>query len=149
MFAISDGQNDVIAALNPESYGRTPEEAVYTVDGIYTYADGEQRNARMYFQNGVMTQVFGFTGENSTGSPREIVPQRGDTFTVQQQWLDLDAQGNVTGSAAQLGDTLAFGDLPLIWKELDAAAGGYVLGFSVQDLDGNDAATEFTQVTVE
>ena len=149
MFAISDGQDDVIAALNPESYGRSPEEAIYSVEGLYTYSDGEQRAARMYFQNGVMTQVFGFTGENGAGSPREILPQPGDTFTVQQQWLDLDAQGNVTGSATQLGDTLTFGDQPFIWKELDAAAGPYVLGFSVQDLDGNAAATEFTQVTVQ
>jgi hypothetical protein len=149
MFAISDGQNDVIAGLTPETYGRSPEEAIYSVNGIYTYTDGEQRDARMTFQNGVMMQVFGFTGEDNTGSPREILPQPGDTFTVQQQWLDLDAQGNVSGTATQLGDTLTFSDQPLIWKELDAAAGAYVLGFSAEDLDGSAAATVFTQVTVE
>ncbi|HSN77021.1 MAG TPA: hypothetical protein VL334_18260, partial [Anaerolineae bacterium] len=149
MFAISDGQNDVVAALNPESYGRTPEEAVYSVNGIYTYVDGEQRDARMTFQNGVMMQVFGFTGENGTAAPREILPQPGDQFTVQEQWLDLDEQGQVSGAATQMGDTLVFGDERFIWKELDAAVGPYILGFSAQDLDGAAAATVFTQVTVE
>lgn len=149
MFAISDGENDVIAGLMPETYGRSPEEAIYSVNGIYTYADGEERSARMTFQNGVMMQVFGFTGDDNTGAPREIVPQPGDRFTIQQQWLDLDAQGNVTGAATQLGDTLTFGEQRFTWKEMDAAAGQYVVGFSVQDLDGNAAATAFTQVTVE
>jgi hypothetical protein len=149
MFAISDGQNEVIAGLTPETYGRSPEEAVYSVNGLYTYSDGEQRDARMTFQNGVMMQVFGFTGENGTASPREILPQTGDTFTIQQQWLDLDAQGQVTGAATQLGETLTFGDQRFIWKELDAAVGQYILGFSAEDLDGNAAATVFTQVTVE
>ncbi len=149
MFAISDGQKEVIAGLTPETYGRSPEEAVYSVNGVYTYRDGEQRSARMTFQNGVMMQVFGFTGEGNTGSPREILPQPGDTFTIQQQWLDLDAQGQVTGSATQMGDTLTFGDQRFIWKELDAAVGQYILGFSAEDLDGNAAATVFTQVMVE
>jgi len=149
MFAISDGENNVIAGLMPETYGRSSEEAIYSVNGLYTYADGEQRSARMTFQNGVMMQVFGFTGDNNTGAAREIMPRPGDTFTVQQQWLDLDAQGNVTGAATQMGDTLTFGDQPFIWKEMDAAAGAYVLGFSVQDLDGQTVATQFTQVTVE
>ena len=149
MFAISDGQNDVIAGLTPETYGRSPEEAIYSVTGIYTYTDDEQRSARMTFQNGVMMQVFGFTGENGTGSPREILPQPGDTFTIQQQWLDLDSQGQVSGTATQLGETLVFGDQRFIWKELDAAVGQYILGFSASDLDGNAAATVFTQVQVE
>jgi len=149
MFAISDGQNDVVAALNPESYGRTPEEAIYSVTGIYTFVDGEQRSARMTFQNGVMMQVFGFTNEDGTGSPREILPQPGDQFTVQEQWLDLDTQGNVTTSATQMGETLTFGDERFTWKELDAAFGPYILGFSAQDLDGNTVATVFTQVTVQ
>ena len=43
--------------------------------GIYTFADsGEQRNARLYFVNGVLQQVFGFTGEEAAGAPREIMP---------------------------------------------------------------------------
>lgn len=137
MFAVSDGTDSVTAALMPESYGATFEEATYRVDGIYTYTSGESRYARLYFRDGWLRQVFGFTGENGTGSPREIYPQRGDRFTVLEKWLDLDAQGNVVQKATQQGGTLTFGNQMFSWEELDAAPGHYVLGFIVQDLDGN------------
>ncbi len=75
MFAISDGQNDTVALLRPRSFGATAEEAVYTVDGIYTFAEGgETRYARLFFSDGVLRQVYGFTGADFAGSPREIVP---------------------------------------------------------------------------
>ena len=73
-----------------ETYGKSFEDAIYTVDGTYTYADdGASRTARLYFRNGALQQVFGFTGDGTTGAPREIVPQPGDTFTVLEQWLDV------------------------------------------------------------
>ena len=87
MFSITDGETSTLALLRPERYGASPEEAVYTVDGIYTYADGDSRQARLYFSNGVLQHVYGFTGDGSTGTPREILPNRGDTFTIQESWL--------------------------------------------------------------
>jgi hypothetical protein len=138
MFAISDGVDYVVAGLTPQSYGASYEEAVYTVDGTYTYADGgESRYARLYFRDGYLRQVFGFTGEGGTGSPREIIPQTGDTFTVLEQWLDLDQSGRVAQTATQSGGTLTFGDQMFAWEELDAAPGEYIVGFIVEDLDGN------------
>ncbi|MCP4426182.1 MAG: hypothetical protein GY803_16955, partial [Chloroflexi bacterium] len=111
VFAIDDGVNSVVARFTPQSYGAAPEDAVYTVDGIYTYADGgETRYARLYFQDGLLRQAFGFTGEGGTGAPREIHPQSGDTFTVLEQWLDLDANGRVSESATQEGGALTFSD---------------------------------------
>ncbi|MGQ9599463.1 MAG: clostripain-related cysteine peptidase, partial [Anaerolineae bacterium] len=149
VFAIYDGMESVVALLNPEVYGASPEQAVYTVDGIYTYADGgESRHARLYFSNGVLTQVFGFTGESGTGAPREIIPNTGDTFTVLERWLDLDDRGAVERTVTQTGSTLTFGGTTFSWKELDAAAGQYVVGFIVQDLDGN-AYQSFGTITVE
>jgi len=47
--------------------------------------------------------VFGFTSEDGTGAPHEILPQPGDTFTILDKWMDLDAQGRV----AQVADNLA------------------------------------------
>ncbi len=138
MFAISDGTDSVTAALTPQDYGATPEEATYRVDGIYTYTSGESRYARLYFRDGWLRQVFGFTGENGTGSPREIYPQREDRFTVLEKWLDLDAQGKVVQKARQQGGTLTFGDSMFSWQELDAAPGQYIVGFIVEDLDGNN-----------
>ena len=89
-----------------------------------------------------------YTNENETGAPREITPQKGDTFTIQEQWLDLDQNGRVTQSTTQQGGVLTFGDQPFTWKEQNAAHGDYVIGFIVKDLDGN--ATEvYTAVTVQ
>ena len=115
----------------------TPEAAVYTVDGIYTYASGESRHARLYFRDGLLRQVFGFTGEDGVGAPREIHPETGDRFTVLEQWLDLDTQGRVVNQASEAGETLTFGEETFTWQELDAAPGAYVVGVLIKDLDGN------------
>jgi len=148
VFAIDDGATTAVALLTPENYGASAEDAVYSVDGLYTFADGgEQRHARLYFSNGKLTQVFGFTGEDGTGAPREITPQRGDTLTILEEWSDLDAEGNVTQVVRQEGETLTFGEEMFTWQQLYAAAGKYVVGFVVEDLDGN-SQTVFTPVTV-
>jgi hypothetical protein len=119
------------------------------VDGTYTYADsGDTRYARLYLSNGNLTQVFGFTGENGTGAPREIIPQAGDTFTILEKWLDLDAQGNVVQEATQPGDTLTFGNRMFTWTEMDAAPGDYLVGFIVSDLDGAKKEV-YTRVSVQ
>jgi hypothetical protein len=149
VFAIDDGVDRVVALFNPETYGAAPEEAVYTVDGIYTYGDdGQTRHARLYFSDGLLRQVFGFTGEEGTGAPREIFPQEGDTFTVQETWMDLDQRGKVVQRATQEGATLTFGDQMFLWKDLDAAPGRYIVGFLVEDLDGN-VVEAFETVTVQ
>jgi hypothetical protein len=96
----------------------------------------------------VLQQVFGFTGEGETGAPREIIPQTGDTFTIQQTWMDLDQGGKATKTVTQDGDTLTFGDQMFTWKELDAAPGEYIVGFIVKDLDGKGQET-YTEVRVE
>ncbi len=149
VFAINDGVDSVVALFNPEVYGASPEQAVYTVEGSYTYTDGgESRYARLYFSEGVLQQVFGYTGEGGTGAPREIIPNAGDTFTVRDRWLDLNERGAVEQTVTLAGGTLTFGDETFSWEALDAAAGQYVVGFIVQDLDGN-AYESFEVVTVE
>jgi hypothetical protein len=148
VFAINDGVTTAVALLNPENYGASAEEAMYSVEGIYTYADGgEQRYARLYFSNGQLQQVFGFTGEDGTGAPREITPRKGDTFTILEKWMDLDDEGKVTQVAQQAGETLTFREEMFTWTQLYAAAGDYIVGFVVEDLDGN-SQTSFVRVTV-
>lgn len=148
MFAISDGVNESVTLLRPRSFGAVAEEAVYTVDGIYTFQSGEQRYARLYFSDGTLRQVYGFTSEGFTGAPREIVPQRGDQFTILESWMDLDASGKVSGKATQEGGTLTFSDQTFTWKELWAAPGQYILGYLVEDMDGN-VKEAYAQVMVE
>ncbi len=149
MFAISDGTDSVLAMLSPQSYGASFDQALYTVDGIYTYAqDGESRHARLTFSDGILRQVFGFTGEGGVGAPREIIPEPGDSFTVLERWMDLDQQGKVAKVATQEGGTLVFGDQMFTWEEMDAAPGEYIVGFIVEDLDGN-ANEVYEKVVVE
>ncbi|WP_410967566.1 hypothetical protein, partial [Salmonella sp. SAL4456] len=74
--------------------------------------------------------------------------QPGDTFTVQQKWLDLDQNGKVQQVAWQDGETITLGNAPIKWEELDAAAGDYVVGFIVEDLDGNQFPV-YQKVTVQ
>ena len=148
VYAIDDGRSRYPALFTPETYGVSSEQAVYTVEGIYTFADsGDQRKARLYFVNGELQQVFGFTGEDVAGAPREIIPQPGDTFTLLEKWMDLDDQGNVVRTVYQEGESLTFSDRMFTWKVLDAAAGPYVVGFIVEDLDGNSQVA-FQPITV-
>jgi hypothetical protein len=151
MFAITDGKTTAQTLLMPRSYGASPEQAVYTVDGIYTFIDGTTSSARLYFSNGYLWQVLGFSGQDpSAGAPHEITPQTGDQFTVLERWMDLDpaGQGGVTEMATQEGKTLTFGPETFTWKTLDAAAGDYVIGFIVEDLDGNSYES-YTPVKVQ
>ena len=147
-FAISDGTTVATALFQPETYGAAPEDAVYAVDGTYTYVDGESRAARLYFSNGVLRQTFGFTNEDGSGAPREIIPQAGDRFTIHEQWMDLDANGVVAEIVSEAGETLTFGDQPFIWQEQFAPVGSYVVGFIIEDLDGNRTPV-YTQIDVQ
>ncbi len=149
VFGISDGTQNAVALFQPVQYGASAEEAEYTVEGTYTFAQtGESRYAQLHFRNEALTQVVGFTGDNDTGAPREITPANGDTFTIFDKWMDLDANGNVTGIAKENGKTLTFGTQPFKWVQLYAAQGQYVVGFIVQDLDGNQYPV-YTNITVK
>jgi hypothetical protein len=149
VFYVNDGDNSALALFTPERYGASYEDTVYTVEGIYTYADGgETRYARLHFRDGVLRQVFGYANPDGTGAPREIIPQAGDQFTVLERWLVLDDRGNVTKTVTEQGGTLVFGDQPFTWEKLDAPAGTYVVGFVVEDQDGNTREA-YGQVTVE
>lgn len=148
VFAISDGTRNAVALFRPDQYGAEAASATYTVDGIYTFAQtGEKRYAQLTFQNGALVRVVGFLSETDTGAPREITPTPGDTFTIYERWMDLDASGNVTGIVKEESQTLTFGEEPFRWVELYAAAGEYVVGFIVEDMDGNQYPV-YTDITV-
>ncbi len=149
VFGISDGTQNAAALFEPVQYGATAEEAEYTVEGNYTFREtGESRYAQLHFRNGALTQVIGFEGEADTGAPREITPTQGDTFTILEKWMDVDSNGNVTGVVKENGTTLTFGALPFKWVQLYAAQGQYLVGFIVEDLDGNPYPV-YTTITVK
>ena len=148
LFQITDGENSSVAMFTPQTYGASAQDAVYTMDGTYHYADGTSRSARLYFRDGILRQVFGFTDADQTGGVREIIPQPGDSFTLLENWLDLNSSGQVEQTSTENGATLTFGSQPFRWEEVYAAPGDYVLGIIVQDLDGNSQAV-YTKVTVQ
>ena len=148
VFALSDGQNTVVTPLEPERYGASAAEAVYSVAGEYTPKDGSPaRSAKLYLVDGKLRQVLGFAGSGTAGAPHEITPQAGDTFTLFENWLEPDGSGGLK-TVTFRGDSLTFGSQPIIWKELYAAAGDYVVGFIVTDLDGVSKEV-YTQITVK
>ena len=148
VYAIDDGVSRHPAFFSPESFGKSNEDAVYSVEGIYTFSDSsDQQNARLTFVNGVLQEVYGFSGKETASSPHQILPQPGDTFTILDTWIDLDSQGNVTQTVHQAGETLTFSDRMFTWEVMDAAAGKYVVGFIIEDLDGNSQVA-FTPITV-
>ena len=149
VFAINDGTQSAMALFNPQSYGKVADDAVYTVEAMYTFADSSgQRRARLYFRDGMLRQVYGFTGDQTTGAPREIIPEAGDQVTLLEKWMDLDQNGRVTQVVEQEGETLTFGDQMFTWETLDAPVGNYVVGFIAEDLDGNPYEV-YTNVSVE
>ena len=134
--------------LNPVSYGATSADAVYSLDGKYTFDDsGEQRYARLFFSEGNLRQVFGFTDQEGIGAPSEIYPSQGDTFTILQKWTDIDQSGNLQEPVTLDGSTLTFGQAMFTWEEVSAAPGEYVIGFLVKDMDGNPSQS-LTRITV-
>ncbi len=149
LFFITDGTQSTVALFNPMAYGAAAEDAVYAVDGVYTFADtGEQRSARMYFQDGRLFQVFGFQGSDTASAPYEIATSIGDRFTLLHRWMELDASGQVTGIVQEPGDTLTFGSELFVWEQVYAPAGNYLVGFLVSDMDGN-VVERYTQIPVE
>lgn len=87
------------------------------------------------------------TGDDQASAPREITPQPGDTFTLLEKWLDITSSG-AAQAAYENGETLTFGAAPFTWEQLFAAEGSYVVGFIIEDLDGNQYPV-YTQITVQ
>jgi hypothetical protein len=148
-FTITDGEQEVLALFSPISYGANPDEAIYAVEGTYTFADtGETRKAQLWFKGESLFQVYGFVGSSTTGAPSEIAPQVGDTFTVSHRWMDLDANGAVKGISNTDGDTITFTGKPLSWGQTYLPSGTYLIGFLVADHDGN-VTPIYTEMTVK
>jgi len=149
VYTITDGTTSGIALLNPVSYGASAEQAVYAVDGTYTFSEtGETRTAQLLFKDEYLFQVMGFVGTTTAGAASEITPNQGDTFTITYKWLDLDANGAVSKISTSEGDTLTFGSKPFQWVQEWLPNGNYLVGFLVADLDGN-VTPVYTTITVQ
>jgi hypothetical protein len=148
VYTLSDGENEAFALLEPEVYGAGEGDGEYAVYGVYTFAgSGQERDAVMLFDDALeFKSIYGFSGANGTGAPRAITPKAGDQFTLFEQWVESDEDGNEVINE-YLGDTLTFGGQPFTVTAYEAYPGEYVLAITVLDLAGNEIS-EYAAVTV-
>ncbi|MBN1121050.1 MAG: hypothetical protein JXJ17_08225 [Anaerolineae bacterium] len=152
-YAIDDEVNFVFAVLEPEEFGETAEDATYLVEGTYVSAStGKERDAYLRFDNkeGDLIEVYGFTGTaDGFGAPRQITPQPGDQFIVADWWLE-EGEGDEVVWNYYDGYSITFTgeeDQVIQWWSVDADPGDYLLGFIVEDMEGN-LYEKYTWVTV-
>lgn len=150
IYSLSDGDTEAFALLEPVIYGASDKDGEYEVSGIYTFADsGQERYAIMKF-NGALEykSLLVFTGFGRTGAPRAIAPRAGDTFTILQQWYELDEDGEWTVNEHP-GETLTFSGKPFTVTAYESYPGEYSLGIIVTDLLDNSVAEYATVYVVE
>ena len=135
VYAISDGETSLRVLFQPETYDESP---TYSVDAIYHFVDGSpDKYARLFFQDGELTQIFGFTGAqtNGMGAPWEITPAAGDSVTILEQGIVLDPDVEDDSVQYEVGD-LIFGETNFYIEETPAASGNYVVGIIAEGLNG-------------
>jgi hypothetical protein len=142
------GKSEFPALLEPETYGAELEDTVYTVDGYYQTAENDQeRYARLFFDgNGTFQRMQVFTEKDDQGPVREVRPQKGDKFTILEQWFDMTT--NNEDVIQKEGATITFGGKPITWDSVEAPKGEYVIGLIVEDLEGN-TVEEFSALSVK
>jgi hypothetical protein len=151
LYGIDDGSGGIVfALLDTSDYGAADDAATYTVEGVYTSASGRSRPARLFFKDGELIKVIGFTGPAGAGAPRAITPRQGDSFTITHQIIELNSDNPELGETLRRedGETLLFSGTPWTVTEIVAPTGDYVLGIQAEDMDGNRYES-YTSVTVD
>ncbi len=101
----------------------------------------------MYYDGDlVYKRTIGFSGAGGTGAPRAITPRAGDTFTILEQWIEADEDGNEVTNEYP-GETLTFQGTPFEVIAYEGYPGDYSLSITATDLNGNEV-TEYAAVTV-
>ena len=135
VYAISDGETALRVLFQPESYGDSP---TYSVEAIYHFANGgKDRYARLFFRDGELARILGFTGAatNGVGAPWEIRPTIGDSVTILEQGINLSVETDDDSVQREVGD-LTFGETKFYIEETPAPSGNYVVGIIAEGLDG-------------
>jgi hypothetical protein len=136
---LNDGVDEAFIYLEPEVYGATYEEDVYTLYGLYAPGGDESKQQEAmikfdgYFE---MKSFWVFTGEDGTGAPRQATLKKGDTFTVYQLWQDYIADTEEWEFNYYLGDVLTYYGETFTVVAYEAFSGIYEVGIRVQDYDG-------------
>jgi len=146
MYYLEDGTNDALALIYPLDYGPPDEPAIYAIDGVYKIANGGTRyEATINFTGeGEMREIIAYN-ETSEGllAPFQITPQIGDQFFVYQEWFE---NGEFVYYPDE--DPLTYSGEDFTFQGYDAAPGLYIIGFIVEDLEGNLFYSDYVEITV-
>ncbi|GAP21320.1 clostripain-related cysteine peptidase [Leptolinea tardivitalis] len=147
-YVVNDGTHKQMVLLEPNTFGAGTEDTLYTVNGIYKFANGEKdRYSTLFFDgDGNLVQVMGYNSTQNSGPQHEITPEKGDQFSILSQWIPMVGEGEETKTIYKESGILTFGDKPWTWEEHAAAKGQYLIGIIAEDMDGNSYA-EYTTVT--
>jgi hypothetical protein len=138
IFYISNGSEEIFAVLEPETYAAATEDITYLTAGWFMDSElAEERRGFIRFTgDGQMNSVWVYTNPDGSGTPSEITPTPGDSFTVVDYWLEYAT--NPDGELVEYaGDTIIFGETPLTWTGYPPIGGSYIVGIAAEDFDGN------------
>jgi hypothetical protein len=149
-YVVNDGTHKQMVLLEPDTFGAGTEDTLYTVNGIYKFANGEpDRYSILYFDgDGNLVKVMAFSSTENSGPQHEITPEQGDKFSILQQWIPMTDNGEESSTVYKESGILTFGETPWTWEEHAAAKGQYLIGIIAEDMDGNTYA-EYVPVTAE
>jgi clostripain len=148
-YFVTDGSASVPALLEPDTYGVSTEDTIYTVEGIFVLSQDKTRHfARVSFDgDGNLIKVMGFNDEEDNGPQHEITLQEGDQFIILDKSISTDKNSNREYHFKEAGK-LTFDGTPWTWDVQTAQAGDYVVGFIAEDMDGN-RYEQFAEITAE
>ena len=150
VYYLNDGVDEAYVYLEPEVFGETYEDDVYTLYGLYAPGgdDSMEQEAMIRFDGNFDLKSFWvFTGEDGTGAPREATLEEGDTFTPWLLWQEYNEDTGYWEYVYYLGDTLNFSGEPFSIIAYDAFPGIYEVGIMAEDYDGN-ITESFTEITI-
>jgi hypothetical protein len=152
VYYLSDGEKEAFVYLEPEMYGATYEEDIYTLYGVFAPGgDSEKEQEAMirFDGNFEMKSFWVFTGQDGTGAPREATLNNGDTFTPWELWQDYNVDTGEWEYVYYLGEAaLTYSGEPFVIWAYDAFSGVYEVGFRAEDYDGNIVSESYQEITI-
>jgi hypothetical protein len=134
---LTDGVDSAFAFMHPLSYGQEG----YQLDGLFSReGDNSPRRARLELNSaGEITRVLAFKEKGRRSAPHALTFKAGDQFTPFVQILTgPGAEKPAWQSARGTSTTLTRRETAFRWVNESPAAGNYLLGLVIQDLDGEE-----------
>jgi hypothetical protein len=137
--AICNGSTCAFNLLEPESYGASKDEIIYSAIGRYISAeDKHTTDARMFLRNDTteLRNITGYSGSLQTGlTAVDITPAQGDSWLNLETWIEKDAQG-VYKITYHDGWEIPFADKKFYFRQAPPDPGNYLVAIMVEDMDG-------------